>query len=330
MRIEYIREFNSNIYNIVESFINNYNGLIFHDIDFNLITSKYIGSIFYYLMVYNNRELVGICPVHKIGNNHFIGLMDWGSPYGGFLYDNNKISLEKIIKNLKFNSKEILHYWSNPFDLVKSRFLEKKSLQQHTAVIKLRNNSQKLFSNYISKNTRHNIRRANKKGVTISTSNKFDDLITFLNLKKELDSIAGLKSFPKNYYYELYNHFNKKNMFHIFIAYHYLKPVSGLIILEKNEIAHAWIAGRIKMSPKNIYQNELLWWKSIEWANEQGFRYFDLCVVDENKLPNIAQFKLGFSKDLYNFYTFTKKSYIYRIKNRLKKNERIKKFIGIL
>jgi len=330
MRIEQITEFNNIIYNNIESFINKYNGLIFHDIDFNLITSKYIDSIFYYAMVYKNSELVGMCPVHKIENNHFIGLMDWGSPYGGFLFDRNKVSLKEIIDNFRITYKEILHYWSNPFDLEKDKLLEKKGSKNQTTVLKLEDSSESIFRSFISRNTRHNIKRASKKGVTISCLNDLKNLNIFLNLKEELNSFVDIKKFPREYYYELYNFFSAKNMFRVFNAYHHLSPVSGLILLVKNGIAHAWTAGRIKKLPANIYQNELLWWRSIKWANEQGLRYYDLCVVDVNKLPNIAQFKLGFSKDYHSFYSYTKRSYTYRIKNIVKKYGRIKKNIGLL
>lgn len=42
-------------------------------------------------------------------------------------------------------------------------------------------------------------------------------------------------------------------------------------------------------------------------ANEFSSQYFDLCGLDEDKLPHLARIKLSFSKDIRNFYFYLKR-----------------------
>ena len=70
---------------------------------------------------------------------------------------------------------------------------------------------------------------------------------------------------------------------------------------------------------KNVGQGELLQWEAIKWAKNRGVKYYDLCVLDSDRLPHIAKFKMGFSMQLLSFEVFTKRSLSFRILNRIRK-----------
>ena len=111
----------------------------------------------------------------------------------------------------------------------------------------------------------------------------------------------------------------ERNKIKVFAAKHKDEYISAVLNIGNKNMIHAWIAGRINNIPKNLYQNELLWWESIKWAKEIGSRYYDLCVVEKERLPNIAKFKLGFSKTLIPFYHITKRPKSFKILNRIQK-----------
>jgi len=57
----------------------------------------------------------------------------------------------------------------------------------------------------------------------------------------------------------------------------------------------------------------------MKWAKQSGAKYYDLCVVEPERLPNIARFKLGFSKNIVPFYYLTKRPFIFRILSRIQR-----------
>ena len=82
---------------------------------------------------------------------------------------------------------------------------------------------------------------------------------------------------------------------------------------------HLWVAGKPKEIFENVPRQDLLVWETIKWSKENGSKYFDLCVVESGRLPNIARFKLGFSKKIVPFYLYTKRNLAYRVISRLRR-----------
>ena len=79
---------------------------------------------------------------------------------------------------------------------------------------------------------------------------------------------------------------------------------------------HYW-KGASKEGVKNEGQGDLLQWETIKYAKENGARYYDLCVIDFENLPQIAKFKMGFAKKITPFYTNSYSSALYKIVNRI-------------
>ena len=78
---------------------------------------------------------------------------------------------------------------------------------------------------------------------------------------------------------------------------------------------HNWKIAN-KQDSKNYGQGELVQWESIKLSKEMGSKYYDLCVVEPERLPTIAKFKLGFSKQVVPFYIVSKRSLFFKIINR--------------
>ena len=65
-------------------------------------------------------------------------------------------------------------------------------------------------------------------------------------------------------------------------------------------------------------QGELLHWESIKLSKSLGTKFYDLCNLEKSKLPGIYRFKTGFSKEIYQYPKYSKKSTGFKLLNRLK------------
>ena len=81
---------------------------------------------------------------------------------------------------------------------------------------------------------------------------------------------------------------------------------------------HYW-QGTSKNDVKNYGQGELLQWEAIKWAKQNGSKYYDLCVIQKEKLPDIARFKMGFVESIKPFYLVNYKPFAFKVINRISK-----------
>jgi lipid II:glycine glycyltransferase (peptidoglycan interpeptide bridge formation enzyme) len=120
-----------------------------------------------------------------------------------------------------------------------------------------------------------------------------------------------MKIKPLEFYLRLFHEYSLIDKIKVFLAKKKEEVLAGLILLRNRFICHYWFSA-IKKNYENLGQGDLLQWEAIKWSKAMGSRYYDLCVVEPERLPDIAHFKLGFSKNLVPFYLITKKSLLYR------------------
>jgi len=135
---------------------------------------------------------------------------------------------------------------------------------------------------------------------------------------RELHEKMDLKMKSKKYYENILKTYFRKNQAIILLAEKNGDILSGVILIGNKNVMHYW-QGASKRNVENLGQGELLQWEAIKWAKENGSQYYDLCVVEKDRLPNIAKFKLGFSKDIKPFYNISIRPLTFRILNRMNK-----------
>jgi lipid II:glycine glycyltransferase (peptidoglycan interpeptide bridge formation enzyme) len=69
----------------------------------------------------------------------------------------------------------------------------------------------------------------------------------------------------------------------------------------------------------NYGHSELLHWETIKLSKQLGSKYYDLCNLNKNELPEIYQFKTGISKDIFQYPYFYKSSFAFKVVNRIEK-----------
>jgi len=317
-----ITELNANDKSTIDKFVEDNDGLIFHETTFNEIVANNFKTKLSYALAYGNEDLIGVCPIHIIKKGllkiNYSNLSHCEVPYGGWIYDKNKISIRILMASTKIKLNESLNYWStiqpNNNDYLNSGITE--MVRFNTVILDLSTTIDDIFNKSLSSKQRNKIRRAQKLGVVIENIplSNFDG---FIKLSSQLKLKIGSPLRASSYYKNVFEFYSKKKKAVCLAAKYNGQYISSMILLANNNYTIAWIAGRQTDISNNLYQNEYLWWESIIWAKKYGSKYLDLCGLDELKLPQLARIKLSFSKNIVPFYLIVKKTLLFRVINKI-------------
>ena len=301
----------------IEHFLENNYCTVFHEPDFNRIVKDVFKTEFSYHLAYKTGgKLIGLCPLHSIRHGILTSTYSnpamYAVPYGGCVYDRNEGFTPDLIERIRLSSREALIYWSVPQIDHNDYLLIKNKREFQTAIIDLHMSLDDIFMKIIHKDVRRNIRIAERKGVEIDKLN-IDNIDIFIELVNILNKRVGLKNISVDFYKRIYNCYYKKNKISIFVAKYKGSYIAGSMIIGNNDITHAWIAGSSYKFPKTLKQNELITWYAIKWSKQNGCHYYDVCVIEPERLPNIARFKLGFTKKVVPFYCISNRRLGYKI-----------------
>lgn len=296
-------------------FIGDHNsGTIFHEPEFNLIVSKHFQTNFYYLLLFTGDEIKGICPLHQKGKKFYSAPRHFDVVYGGLLLK-EKNDYGRVLKTLGFRAyQSLLEYWTFPDvneELDPSCFRS----EAQTAIIDLGMDFDHIFQHIISSKRRNMIRKAQKNNVRIDTggSEIFD---RFFSMLQNTYARTGLNTRPELFYREILDYYFPNRKAVCMIASQEDRDLSGIIIVRNQVFSSYWL-GVSSGEKLNLGASELLQAEAIQWSMANKSRYYDLCVIDKERLPNIARFKSGFSDRMVPFYFMNKKPLLYRILNKL-------------
>lgn len=155
------------------------------------------------------------------------------------------------------------------------------------------------------------IRKAEKNNVEIVIGG--DELLEgyyqmIISLYKKLNK----SPLPFEYYSEILKTFYPSGMARIFLSKYQYEFLSGGIFLKYKNIGYYW-HGASYENTTNLGQNELIQWEVMKQFKREGCTKYDLVRVEEEKLPNIALFKMGFTRTTEEFYDL----YYTTIKNKV-------------
>ena len=190
-------------------------------------------------------------------------------------------------------------------------------LSHETAIIDLKNDEGFIWGKMIHATKRNKIRKALKSGIKIENKGVEGFKYIYPIISQQHEKL-GYRFLPENFYKRIIESNYPKNKAAILLAELNDRIISGVVLVGNKNIMHYW-KGTSHPNIPNSGQGELLQWEAIKWAKNIGSRYYDLCVVDKDKLPSIYEFKTGFSRDFVPFYSFVKKSIYYRTVNRIQK-----------
>ena len=145
-------------------------------------------------------------------------------------------------------------------------------------VVDLKEGVQKVWMN-IHHNKRRNIKKALEQGVEIVQSHKNEDLKTFYSLLESSAERRGFTPYPHSWFEAIWKTY-KPELSKVFLAHWKGKNVSGVFIVIHGKTLYALGAGSLAIGWE-ARPNDLLHWKVMEWACENGYLKYNMGGVDE-------------------------------------------------
>ncbi len=305
-------------FKLAEEFLQNNFSSPTHWPEWNIVVSKHFGTNFYYLFAYENEKLIGICPIHEekkgIITNYFSGQFNYIS-YGGWIFskDNQNefhINILRPISNFQaFFLPELPEF--NYKSIIKNLKVNKFK----TLIIDLSLNLEDIWNNSIDSKRRNKIRKAERHNIRLEImNNNFSNI--WYDLYLEANNRNHLKILSNNFFYELFS-VSKNISFLVVNAYLADEIISNAIIAYDKNYSIYWLGNNSKKY--NYGQSELIQFEVIKKMKEFGCKYYDLCYIEKERLPNIYEFKKGFSNWEVDIPLISRRTILFRVYNRIKK-----------
>lgn len=131
----------------------------------------------------------------------------------------------------------------------------------------------------IDHNKRRNIKKAMKEGVEVVQSHNYEDLRTFISMYEATGKRRGFSTYRPSWFEAMWKTF-KPELSTVFLAYWKGKSVSGVYIVIYGKIVYALSAGS-RTEGWEVRPNDILHWKAMEWACQNGYSKYDMGTVSE-------------------------------------------------
>lgn len=146
-----------------------------------------------------------------------------------------------------------------------------------TILLDLTSNPDQLLDR-IKRQTRQNIRRSEREGMTIREG-KEADLPTFYQLHLATSRRQKFLPYPEKYFTRMWQIFSKQNLISLIFAEYQGAPVSALLLIAFKDTVTAknlgWSGQYAEHRP-----NDAVFWASIQWAKTHGYHCFDFEGID--------------------------------------------------
>lgn len=174
-----------------------------------------------------------------------------------------------------------------------------------TIIIDLSEDTETLFHN-LKRAKRRNVCRAKEEGIIVKEGG-IEDLDAFYTLYQNTSCYLDFDPIEKSRVEELWNTLAPHGYMRLFMSTYAGQPLSAMLVLCFGCTFTCWRFGWSKEYSEKR-PNDALYWESILWAKEHGFRYFDFGEIEldaarkicgEETVPieyhySSVYFKLGF------------------------------------
>ncbi|MFX1495487.1 MAG: lipid II:glycine glycyltransferase FemX [Promethearchaeota archaeon] len=151
----------------------------------------------------------------------------------------------------------------------------------------------------IKSKRRNMIRKAEKSHVEIAWGG-CELLDDYYPMVMALSKKSGIRLQPEDFYKKVLERFGPSDEARIYLTRDKGEYLSGGIFLRFGEKGYYW-HGASYPGMKNLGQNELIQWHVIQWLKTSGCSAYDMIGIEQERLPHIALFKLGFVNEIAPF-----------------------------
>lgn len=302
-------------FHLVEEFLNKNFSSPTHWPHWNEVVSRHFGTSFLYYGALLNDEIRGILPVHRVRDglkiDEFSGQFHY-IPYGGWIFDrSNHFDNFK----LKIGSFSSLTIFSLPLVPEFNYSNIESSEHQNTLILDLQKDIDEIWHLEVDSKRRNMIRKAEKNNVQVRVSvcSGIDSFYpTYVSSSQKND----LNILTKDFFSDLFST-NQNVKFAVLNSVFEDNLLSNIIVAFDKDYAIYWLGNNTKSL--NLGQSELLQWHAIRIMKEHGCKYYDLCFIEKDKLPNIYEFKKGFAKTIITVPLSSHSPYSRKVLNRVSK-----------
>lgn len=296
----------------IQNLIIKHDGSIFHETVLNQIIEKSFKSDFYYL-VDNPNNIETAAGVHVTRNKLHLKRYNikplYDIPYAGFI-GNEAIDFSL----LNINWLESIHYAGFPY--IRGEGKINSNHFGETAMVDLDQSIQDILTKSINYRRRRKIKEAVKAGFTVKSYFTLEGLLILWPILEELHKRLNYKKMSFDYYKEIFQYYSVRKQAFILIAFKNDIPVSGIFIIGNVNYMH-FFKGASYRNYENEGQGELLQWEAIKTSKHLGSRKYDLCNLNQKQLPELFDFKTGFSKNIFLYQKYTYNPIGYKILNKI-------------
>ena len=147
--------------------------------------------------------------------------------------------------------------------------------------VDLRGNSNTLWER-IHPNKRKNIKKAERAGVTVKNSQSEDCFQSFLKMLKVSAMRADFDP-QLSEVEELWKEFSPMGSARLFLADYNGRNIASVLVLTHGDTAYARASASFK-DAWGVRPNDIIHWKAMEWASEQGYSRYHMGAVPEHEL----------------------------------------------
>jgi FemAB-related protein (PEP-CTERM system-associated) len=269
---------------------------IWHTLEWCDILANEYGFKSKYLLAKDKDEVCGVLPLFQIKSpitgNRVVSLPFSYHCGPVATSDNAYIALvqesQKIANDLGCKYAEMKMLTPLSEDVVQKCNLT-ENLYFHTSILDLSSNPDDNWKKLDSRRTRWAVNKAIRSGVTIRTETDINDLKTHHKLKIQTRKKHGSPAPSFNFFKKIMDCFEDKGYVKLWVAEHENDVISTLMFYTyKDVVMPAYIASNDAYN--SLMPNNLLYWRSIEWGCNNGFKYFDFGRTEPNN-DTLLRFK---------------------------------------
>ena len=269
-----------------------------------------------FLVVRHNDEILGGTLLLK---KKFLGMFDSYEIRGGPLYvrGNGAVVMKRIVEALKERAGKAIYSLFIPFPAINCAFLNIFQNEGYhpfpfrTIIIDLRKPLDRIWS-ALDKKARWGVRKAERMGLNARIADTWPEWQEYYHLHTLHSREKQYPARPLTFFREMFK-LHDKNMSRLFIAESGKQIVAGSLFLIYNAnmifLQNAWLDSFRKYNPNNLIQ-----WKSIEWAKEHGVEAYDINGLPPEEieyLRGIYDYKKRWDGQIHWFYYYVNRRSLY-------------------
>jgi hypothetical protein len=291
---------------------------IFHSSRWARVLSETYGYRPFYFTIIKNGTLSACYPVMEV-DSRITGRRGVSLPFTD--YCDPVASTKEEFSELFRCAKEtgVRHKWklleirggASYFDSAQSS----SEYFQHTLELPVNGQDGSLFSS-LTENTRRNIRKAQKSGISVKILTTQDAVHQFYHLNQVTRRDHCLPPQPSHFFQNIYDHIISQGFGFVALAFFNDVPIAGAVFFCMGNSA-IYKYGASDKEYQNLRPNNLVMWESIKWLTEQDCRSVSFGRTDLDH-EGLRRFKLGWgtkeNRISYYRYRFSDSTFVADIK----------------